>query len=181
MMKSSKILLWYFSFSVLLVSFSYASDVIEQTGNFIKVILPVTAIGLSLYKNDYEGLFQFTESFLTTITITYGLKYSIKTTRPNGEPHSFPSGHTSIAFSGASFLQKRYGWKYGIPAYAAAAFIGYSRLEANKHYFRDILAGAIIGTASSYLFTDVYSSNKMSFIPVVENKSFIMLFNLRFY
>src|SRR5689334_2533807 len=36
-----------------------------------------------------------------TEVVTYGLKYSVTEERPNGGGHSFPSGHTSVAFSGA--------------------------------------------------------------------------------
>jgi len=42
---------------------------------------------------------------------------------------SFPSGHASAAFQGASFIQRRYGWKHGKYAYLLAAFVGYSRIE----------------------------------------------------
>ncbi len=42
-------------------------------------------------------------------------------------------------------MRKRYGWDYGIPAYAAASFVGYSRVESGKHYAHDVVAGAAIG------------------------------------
>ncbi len=73
----------------------------------------------------------------------------------NGE-RAFPSGHTSTAFQSASFIQKRYGWEYGIPAYALAGFTGYSRLNAQKHDGWDVLAGAVVGIGSTYLFTTPY-------------------------
>ena len=134
----------------------YASDNIELAGDIIQIIIPVTAGGMALYKDDQEGVIQFSKSFLTTLGVTYALKYSIDAERPNGGSHSFPSGHTSAAFSGASFLQKRYGWDYGIPAYIAASFVGYSRIESDNHYLQDVLAGAAIGVVSTYIFTDAY-------------------------
>ena len=57
---------------------------------------------------------------------------------------------------GASFIEKRYGWKYGIPAYLAASFVGYSWVKSDKHYTEDVMAGAVIGTISSYIFTKPY-------------------------
>jgi len=133
-----------------------AGDDIELAGDIIRVILPATAAGMTLYRNDREGLVQFAKSFATTEAVTFALKYSIDTDRPNGEPHSFPSGHTSTAFSGASFLQRRYGWKYGIPAYIAASFVGWSRIESDNHYLKDVLAGAAIGIIGTYIFTEPY-------------------------
>jgi len=88
--------------------------------------------------------------------VTFGLQYTIDEKRPNGEPHSFPSGHTSISFASAEFVRNRYGWKYGLPAYVLASFVAYSRVEAKQHYIHDVLAGAAIGIVSSYLFTRPY-------------------------
>lgn len=134
----------------------YARDDIELAGDIIQIILPVTAGGMALYKDDQKGAIQFSKAFLTTLGATYALKYSINAERPNGGSHSFPSGHTSAAFSGASFLQKRYGWEYGIPAYVAASFVGWSRIESDNHFIQDVLAGAAIGVISTYIFTDAY-------------------------
>ena len=53
-------------------------------------------------------------------------------------------------------MRKRYGWEYGIPAYAAASFVAYSRVEAGEHHPHDVVAGAAIGIMSSYLFTRPY-------------------------
>lgn len=83
---------------------------------------------------------------------TAGLKYSIDETRPNGEPRSFPSGHTSIAFTGAEFIRKEYGWRWAAPAYVAASFVGWSRVKANKHYVHDVLAGATLGVLANHDF-----------------------------
>lgn len=60
----------------------------------------------------------------------------------------------------AAFVQKRYGWEYGIPAYLLAGYVGYTRIEANKHDGWDVLAGAAIGVGMSYLFTKPYDKDK---------------------
>ncbi len=67
---------------------------------------------------------------------------------------------TSVAFDSAAFVQKRYGWEFGIPAYLLAGYVGYTRIEANKHDFVDVLAGAAIGVGMSYLFTKRYDQKK---------------------
>jgi membrane-associated phospholipid phosphatase len=103
-----------------------------------------------------------------SLGISYGLKYAIDEKRPNGKSYSFPSVHTSASFTSAEFLRKRYGWEYGIPAYAIATFVAYSRVEAKQHYVHDVIAGAVIGIGSSYLFTRPYKGWYVQ--PVVDTK-----------
>ena len=138
------------------VSISPGADDIESTGDVLQYVLPVTAAGLTLVYADTQGALQFGKSFALTLGVTYLLKYTVDERRPNGGSQSFPSGHTSASFSAAEFMRKRYGWEYGVPAYAAASFVAYSRVEANAHYTHDVLAGAAIGILSSYFFTQPY-------------------------
>jgi membrane-associated phospholipid phosphatase len=105
---------------------------------------------------DTEGAWQFGRSFGLAMGTTALLKVTVVETRPNGGDYSFPSGHTSSSFCSAEFLRARYGWRYGLPAYLAAAFVGYSRVESDHHYAHDVVASAAIGIASSYLFTTPY-------------------------
>src|SRR2546423_4866280 len=145
----------------LLIAFSSsvgtaAGDRIELAGDIFQYILPATAAGLTLGYKDGDGALEFGESAALTLGVTYGLKYSIDEKRPNGGRHSFPSGHSSISFSSAEFMRERYGWEYGIPAYAAASFVAYSRVEAREHPPHDVIAGASIGILSSYIFTRRY-------------------------
>ena len=62
---------------------------------------------------------------------------------------SFPSGHTSQAFYLASLIAHYYHaniylWIF---LYAAALLVGITRIYVGMHYPRDVLAGAILGTA----------------------------------
>jgi len=132
------------------------ADGIEKAGDILQVVLPATAAGMTLIYKDSEGALQFGESAGLTLGVTFGLKYAVQETRPNGGSNSFPSGHTSISFSSAEFIRKRYGWEYGVPAYVAATFVGWSRVESREHYTMDVVAGAAIGVGSSYLFTKPY-------------------------
>jgi len=133
-----------------------ANDAIASAGDVLQFVLPVTAAGLTVGYWDGKGALQLGESAAVTLGVTYTLKYTVDEDRPNGGHQSFPSGHTSISFCAAEFMRKRYGWEYGIPAYAAASFVAYSRVEAREHYPHDVLAGAAIGIASSYIFTRPY-------------------------
>jgi len=95
---------------ILIVNFvfstpAHAGDDIELAGDIIAILLPIVAGATSLYKDDHKGAIEFSESFLVTLATTYTLKYCVDEKRPNGASHSFPSSHSSIAFSGASFYK----------------------------------------------------------------------------
>lgn len=75
------------------------------------------------------------------------LKYSVREKRPDSSAkNSFPSGHTTTAFAFASVVQEKHGLQYGVPAYALATFVGFSRINDNKHYLFDVIAGGLVGT-----------------------------------
>jgi membrane-associated phospholipid phosphatase len=135
---------------------SEASDSVQQAGDILQLVLPGAAVGLTIGYKDFPGALQFGESAGVTLGVTYILKYSVNETRPNGAGQSFPSAHTSISFSAAEFMRKRYGWEYGVPAYGLASFVAYSRVEANEHHPHDVVAGAAIGIASSFILTKPY-------------------------
>ena len=82
-------------------------------------------------------------------TVTHGIKYSVRRMRPDGSTrNSFPSGHTSVSFASATVLHREFGWKAGLPAYAVATYIGWSRVEHKRHFASDVLFGAAIGLMS---------------------------------
>lgn len=131
-------------------------DGLTNTGDVMAYVLPVAAAGLTAYFRDEEGAWQLGESVAITMAATVGLKYSVSARRPNGDPHSFPSGHAAITFSSAEFMRKRYGWHYGAPAYLLAALVGASRVRAHEHYVRDVVGGATIGFVTTYFVTTPY-------------------------
>lgn len=133
-----------------------AADNVKSAGDILQFVLPAAAAGMGLGYWDKQGALEFGESAGVTLGATYGLKYAVNERRPNGGNQSFPSAHTSISVASAEFMRKRYGWEYGIPAYALAGFVGYSRVEAREHYPHDVVAGAAIGFASSFIFTKPY-------------------------
>ncbi len=151
---------WFFMVALLFVfvsSPSKAQSNSEKVGNILQVLLPATAYTTTFVLDDPEGRTEFYKSFATNVAVTYSLKYAIDKPRPEGNGgHAFPSGHTSVSFQSAAFIHKRYGLKYGIPAYIAASYVGWSRVDAKKHDVTDVAAGAAIGIISSYYFTKPY-------------------------
>lgn len=158
MAKACQIIIIFLLFLCIAASKSFGQNRgIETTGDIFLFALPAAALTSSLIAKDYKGTLQFTKGALLNQVVTIGLKYAVDKERPfNNGNRAFPSGHTSTTFQSAAFIQKRYGWKYGIPAYALAGFTGYSRMEAQRHDGWDVLAGAAIGIGSAYLFTTPY-------------------------
>jgi hypothetical protein len=91
---------------------------------------------------------------LLTAGVTDGLKTVTNRSRPNGGDNSFPSGHSSAAFSSATLANRNL---HSIPMsenlrfalYAGnwllATATAWARVEANAHFPTDVLAGAALG------------------------------------
>jgi membrane-associated phospholipid phosphatase len=154
-------------------------NTIQRSGDVLLFTLPLSAITSTLILEDYKGTWQFSKGLIATTALTYGLKYIVGKERPNGKDNlSFPSGHTSTTFQSAAFLQKRYGWKIGIPAYILAGYTGYSRIQSKNHDIVDVLAGAAIGIGSSYIFTTKYTKNvQVTLLNDNLGTSFVVNFN----
>lgn len=132
----------------------------------VTISAPVLITGIGLLQKDSlltrKGLY-IGASILVAGGVSTVLKYSIKRERPfytypdiqkltSGGSPSFPSGHTSDAFSVATSLSLAFPQWYVIaPAFTWAGAVGYSRMHLGVHYPSDVLAGAIIGAGSAYL------------------------------
>ena len=147
------------------------SESFETYGDIGQIAIPLTALFVAWSKGDTEGMWQLGKGWAYTQGITHTLKHAIKVQRPNGSDfNSFPSGHTSSAFSGAAFLHHRYGLKYGLPAYIAATAVGASRVDASKHWETDVLAGAAIAYTVSYFVTSLYDNPDLIIAPTMMGK-----------
>ena len=127
---------------------------------------PILIYGVGLIqkkgKLKAEGL-EFGVAFAATVAGTYALKYMVNRPRPyvthtdlvplsNESSRSFPSGHTSSAFSLATSLSLNYPkWYVAVPAFAWATATGYSRLYLGVHYPTDVLTGAALGAGTAWL------------------------------
>jgi membrane-associated phospholipid phosphatase len=103
-------------------------------------------ISLQPWNKTFSQVELLATSALTTAVVTEVIKITTHRERPNGAGYkSLPSGHTSSSFSLAANLDEIYGHKVGIPAYLMAAFVASSRINDNKHYLSDTVAGALLG------------------------------------
>lgn len=119
----------------------------------------VTVCALNLFgargKNNFGNCTAIAaKSLLLNGLITSQLKKHSNIERPNGNENSFPSGHTSKAFTLAHLMHKEFGhvspW-YSISAYTCASAVGIMRLAKDAHWVSDVLAGAGIGIMSTEL------------------------------
>lgn len=99
-------------------------------------------------------------------TWTYAAKL-VGRDRPDGTNYSFPSGHSATAFASATVLQRRLGWKAGIPAYAVASYVAASRVQMQRHYLSDVLMGAAVGIVAGRTVT--VGGHKLEIGPLATN------------
>ncbi|MCO5143101.1 MAG: phosphatase PAP2 family protein [Oligoflexia bacterium] len=110
-------------------------------------LMVISAIGGN--KNGLRRAKIMTVGSLFAVGATAILKETVGQPRPNDgrDKQSFPSGHATGAFAFASVVGAEHGALWGIPAYAIATFIAWSRINDNKHYLHDVVGGATIGMA----------------------------------
>lgn len=134
-------------------------------------MLGLTQLGHFLFALILALIFYFTESKFFAYSMIFGvitlglmievMKLCIRRVRPyiklkkirivgsRASGRSFPSGHTGQAFFLASlivhyFQVNGYLWIF---LYATALLVGITRIYVGMHYPRDVIAGAILGTA----------------------------------
>lgn len=156
------------------IEISGSRKAVRTSGDVLAFVTPVASLATVLILQDWQGLKQGALAGVSTIGLTYALKYLVKKERPDGsDNHSFPSMHTSVSFAGAAFIQRRYGWKWGVPAYVVSTYVGWSRVYGQKHDWWDVAAGAAIGAGSAYIFTRPFAKkHNLSISPVAGDKHF---------
>jgi membrane-associated phospholipid phosphatase len=132
----------------------------DDAGTVVTLGLVAGGYGVSVIKDDWRGAESLTFGLVGSGATTEVLKHLIHEDRPDGSgDDSFPSGHATIAFASAGYIQARYGWRMGLPATVAAAFVGFTRIEADKHYWYDVVAGAAIGEVWAWVLTKPLNDN----------------------
>ena len=127
---------------------------------------PIVVLGIGIIQKDSslksKGIFMV-EAFCVNAFTTTALKLAFNRDRPfvtypyldkqaEAGSYSFPSGHTSTAFTLATSLSMAFPkWYVVVPSYVYACAAGYSRMHLGVHYPSDVLAGAIVGAGSAVL------------------------------
>lgn len=109
--------------------------------------------GIKSQHNFRDRTLIFATSYLFMGAVVGASKKTISVVRPRGwHDDSFPSGHTSIAFTGAHLLYKEYKhispW-IGLGGYAIATATGALRVVNKAHWVSDVVTGAGVGILSA--------------------------------
>jgi len=151
-----------------------------DAGDILQYAIPLAGLTAAFVQKDWQGAKQVGAAVATALGTANLMKLSVSKWRPDlADEKSFPSGHTAAAFAGAAFIDMRYGWEFGLPAYALAAFTGYTRLKIDTHFVDDVISGMSIGILSAAMWTSPLSGRVR---PIIgenrDGKSFGVLVSL---
>jgi membrane-associated phospholipid phosphatase len=163
---------------------------IGDTGNIIGNPFTVGATAGALFLVSYKTpnqrframSFDLTQGFIVDLGITAALKASIRRQRPDGSNnHAFPSGHASATATAATIVSHYYP-KATIPAYLLAAFTGFSRIEKNRHWLSDTVAGAVQGIIIGRTVVrgrSIFRAGRFEWFPAVSSRGVMVNASLR--
>jgi membrane-associated phospholipid phosphatase len=136
-----------------------------------RIMLAFTQIGSGFFTVGFAAILFLTNGRILAYDLVLGtltlwlvvelLKFIIRRPRPfirltqtrivgsQAAGRSFPSGHTSQAFFVAALLSQHFHFSVWIIflLYLLAILVGFTRMYVGAHYPRDVLAGAILGSA----------------------------------
>lgn len=130
----------------------------------------------------YEGLF-LTGLLTQTLKMTFGRSRpfldkgssQFRFFQTEDKHFSFPSGHTTTAFTVATILSQRIDewWSY-TAFYSLAGMAGLARIYFDRHWASDVVLGAIIGTVGGTLVVNAEKSRKNEKKRILAEKLIIM-------
>jgi undecaprenyl-diphosphatase len=161
---------------------------VSSSAKPLAVAAPISLFAVSLIKKDKQlraNAYKMVGSLVITAVLTEGIKRTVNRDRPfvtyplevfpnsiDETGKSMPSGHTAFAFTTATSLFSAYPkWYVGLPLYAWATSVSYSRLYLGQHYPSDVLMGAVVGTgsalASNWLYEKITRKKVSKKAPVI--------------
>ena len=127
-----------------------------EVDTFLKWVPLITLLVLDAFDKESKGklekhIIEAAAAELLLNAAVLPLKNMYMRPRPNGKPKSFPSGHVATSFLGSELLRQELKDKQAVASYAGyvvSAGTAVLRLYHNKHWFSDVLAGAVLGVLS---------------------------------
>ena len=134
-----------------------STDSERRLGDHLSYALPLGALAVEMWRGDRAGAWQLTQSFVVTTGTTELLKRATNQTRPDGSnDKSFPSGHAARAFSAAAYVRQRHGFDAAWPLYVAATYVGHTRVQADRHRWRDVIGAAALAELSAHWLVEPF-------------------------
>lgn len=167
-------LIWHLAAVMFVLHIAIATAAADSKSNLLATdiltaVVPLTGLAVVCLSDNAEGRKQWLRNICVNQILITALRVGFNETslgeRPNGNDYGFPSGHVAFVMSGATFLHQRYGWKWGIPAYLAAASVACVRVDEDKHHWRDVLASGALSYGVG-MFT-ITSKNATYLAPVI--------------
>lgn len=131
---------------------------LRKAANIIVIALPVSAVGASLlHDGDWKGLGEFAVSAGLTVGSALIIRQIVRNQRPDHfDFHSLTPPDLALADASSDYLFTRYGWRYGVPAYIASAFVSYALTDAKKNRWYDTLSSGVLAFGFNYALVDRY-------------------------
>ncbi len=149
-----------------------------------------TVVMLGLGTTGVEGKHRLKDQLILTLlshglaqSITQGLKHTVQYSRPDSDENdAFPSGHATMAFTGAALLAHEYGGRsawYSVGGYGVAASVGAIRVLKKRHWLADVLFGAGVGIGATegiyalypWLQRNLFKSKTSALLPTYNGHS----------
>jgi len=147
-------------------------DFFTDVDDYLQYVPAVGVYGLNLAgikgnNNFLDRSLIYIISFSIASITTQTIKRTTGIMRPDGSnDHSFPSGHTTVAFVSATFLHEEYKdqsiW-YSVAGYSIATATGVLRMLNNRHWMSDVFVGAGIGILTTKAVYLVYPGIRNKF------------------
>lgn len=167
---------------------------VDDYMTFIPILEMYTADALGVKSRNHwfdQSKYLFMSNLISSL-VTQSLKIITKKPRPVGADDSFPSGHTTFAFTNAAVLFNEFNDTSPYLAYSGylvSTSVGMLRMMNDRHWLSDVLVGAGIGIISTEIiyyfeplkdFNPFKETKNMSFSPIIDDAQYGVYFTYKF-
>lgn len=145
------------------ISMTPYKTTMQNLGTGFALGLPLVATSLTLARHDRAGSAELLVATVLSVGTAYALQNFVREERPDrSSAHAFPALETALAASSSSFILERYGWRDGLPAFAASGFVSFALNQAKKEHWYDTLASSAISAGYGLLITKKFRGRNVS-------------------